>query len=41
VATYNCSFCGAAVSANPDITIRTHTPQGILTEMHACGTPTA
>ncbi len=32
---YNCSFCGAAVSANPDITIRTRNPQGILTEMHA------
>jgi anaerobic magnesium-protoporphyrin IX monomethyl ester cyclase len=31
---YNCSFCGAAVSANPDITIRTRAPQGILTEMH-------
>jgi anaerobic magnesium-protoporphyrin IX monomethyl ester cyclase len=30
---YNCSFCGAAVSANPDITIRTRNPQGILTEM--------
>jgi len=23
---YDCSFCGAAVSANPDITIRTRTP---------------
>lgn len=32
---YNCSFCGAAVSANPDITIRTRAPQGILAEMHA------
>lgn len=24
---YDCSFCGAAVSANPDITIRTRTPE--------------
>lgn len=31
---YNCSFCGAAVSANPDITIRVRTPYGILDEMH-------
>lgn len=31
---YNCSFCGAAVSANPDITIRTRDPHNILTEMH-------
>lgn len=31
---YNCSFCGAAVSANPDISIRTRDPQSILTEMH-------
>jgi anaerobic magnesium-protoporphyrin IX monomethyl ester cyclase len=31
---YNCSFCGAAVSANPDITIRTRSPANILTEMH-------
>lgn len=30
---YNCSFCGAAVSANPDITIRVRTPQNILAEM--------
>lgn len=30
---YNCSFCGAAVSANPDITVRTRTPGGILAEM--------
>ncbi|WP_045875819.1 radical SAM protein [Pseudofrankia sp. DC12] len=30
---YDCSFCGAAVSANPDITIRTRTPTGILAEM--------
>jgi radical SAM superfamily enzyme YgiQ (UPF0313 family) len=32
---YNCSFCGAAVSANPDITIRTRDPQNIIEEMHA------
>jgi anaerobic magnesium-protoporphyrin IX monomethyl ester cyclase len=31
---YDCSFCGAAVSANPDITIRTRNPQSILTEIH-------
>lgn len=32
---YNCSFCGAAVSANPDITIRTRKPHGLLEEMDA------
>jgi anaerobic magnesium-protoporphyrin IX monomethyl ester cyclase len=31
---YNCSFCGAAVSANPDITIRVRDPDNILAEMH-------
>ena len=31
---YNCSFCGAAVSANPDISIRTRNPDNILAEMH-------
>jgi len=31
---YNCSFCGAAVSANPDVTIRTRGPHNILAEMH-------
>lgn len=31
---YNCSFCGAAVSANPDITIRTRHAANILAEMH-------
>lgn len=31
---YDCSFCGAAVSANPDITIRTRQPDNILAEMH-------
>jgi radical SAM superfamily enzyme YgiQ (UPF0313 family) len=30
---YNCSFCGAAVSANPDITIRVRDPHNILAEM--------
>nr|WP_222869797.1 radical SAM protein [Actinomadura decatromicini] len=30
---YDCSFCGAAVSANPDITIRTRTADGIIAEM--------
>lgn len=31
---YDCSFCGAAVSANPDISIRVRRPDGILAEMH-------
>jgi len=30
---YECSFCGAAKSANPDISIRTRSPQNILSEM--------
>jgi anaerobic magnesium-protoporphyrin IX monomethyl ester cyclase len=30
---YDCSFCGAAVSANPDITIRTRDPINIIAEM--------
>ncbi|MBO0802115.1 MAG: B12-binding domain-containing radical SAM protein [Nocardiopsaceae bacterium] len=30
---YNCSFCGAAVSANPDITIRTRNPSNVIAEM--------
>lgn len=30
---YDCSFCGAAVSANPEITIRTRTPENIIAEM--------
>ncbi|WP_432903737.1 B12-binding domain-containing radical SAM protein [Micromonospora matsumotoense] len=36
---YDCSFCGAAVSANPDVTIRTREPANIIAEMdelHAC-----
>jgi anaerobic magnesium-protoporphyrin IX monomethyl ester cyclase len=31
---YDCSFCGAAVSANPDVTIRTRESSNILAEMH-------
>jgi radical SAM superfamily enzyme YgiQ (UPF0313 family) len=31
---YDCWFCGAAVSKNPDLTIRTRTPDNILAEMH-------
>ncbi|GGS84221.1 B12-binding domain-containing radical SAM protein [Planobispora rosea] len=31
---YDCSFCGAAVSANPDVSIRVRTPANILAEMH-------
>lgn len=30
---YDCSFCGAAKSANPDVTIRTRAPENILAEM--------
>jgi anaerobic magnesium-protoporphyrin IX monomethyl ester cyclase len=30
---YNCSFCGAAVSANPDVDIRTRQPNAIADEM--------
>lgn len=30
---YNCSFCGAAVSANLDVTIRTRDPHNIIAEM--------
>lgn len=30
---YDCSFCGAAVSANPDVKIRVRTPERILGEM--------
>lgn len=32
---YNCSFCGAAISANPDISIRTRDPLNIIGEMEA------
>lgn len=35
---YDCSFCGAAVSANPDVTIRTRTPADILAEMDELNT---
>jgi anaerobic magnesium-protoporphyrin IX monomethyl ester cyclase len=30
---YDCSFCGAAASANPDIKIRVRTPENIIAEM--------
>lgn len=30
---YDCSFCGAAVSANPDVTIRVRDPRNIVEEM--------
>ncbi len=30
---YNCSFCGAAVSANPDVTIRTRHADNIIAEL--------
>ena len=36
---YNCSFCGAAVSANPDVTIRVRDPANILAEMASSATP--
>ncbi|MTK01160.1 B12-binding domain-containing radical SAM protein [Micromonospora sp. CP22] len=29
---YDCTFCGAAVSANPDVTIRTREPSNIVAE---------
>ncbi|WP_399095706.1 B12-binding domain-containing radical SAM protein [Streptomyces sp. BBFR2] len=32
---YNCTFCGAAVSANPDVTIRVRRPESIIEELHA------
>ncbi|MGH3873960.1 MAG: radical SAM protein [Pseudonocardiaceae bacterium] len=31
---YDCSFCGATVSANSDITIRTRDPHTIIAEMY-------
>ncbi|WP_333769592.1 B12-binding domain-containing radical SAM protein [Streptomyces sp. IBSBF 2435] len=31
---YDCWFCGAAVSKNPDLAIRTRRPDNILAEMH-------
>lgn len=31
---YDCSFCGAAVSANSDVTIRVRDPRNIIAEMH-------
>ncbi|MEU0837568.1 radical SAM protein [Streptomyces sp. NPDC005969] len=30
---YNCTFCGAAVSANPDLTIRVRNPEDIIGEL--------
>ncbi|MFJ7902357.1 B12-binding domain-containing radical SAM protein [Streptomyces sp. NPDC096198] len=30
---YDCTFCGAAVSANPDVKIRTRSPEGIVAEL--------
>ncbi|MFF2331790.1 MULTISPECIES: B12-binding domain-containing radical SAM protein [unclassified Streptomyces] len=30
---YNCTFCGAAVSANPDVLIRVRTPEDIIGEL--------
>ncbi|WP_236568003.1 MULTISPECIES: radical SAM protein [unclassified Nocardiopsis] len=30
---YDCSFCGAAVSANPDVTIRVRRPGNVVAEM--------
>jgi anaerobic magnesium-protoporphyrin IX monomethyl ester cyclase len=30
---YNCTYCGAAVSANPDVTIRVRTPENIIGEL--------
>ncbi|MEW2087835.1 radical SAM protein [Streptomyces sp. NPDC006682] len=30
---YNCTFCGAAVSANPDLSIRVRSPENIIGEL--------
>lgn len=30
---YDCGFCGAAVSANPEVKIRTRSPEGIVEEL--------
>ncbi len=30
---YDCSFCGAAISANPDVLVRTRDPEDIVAEM--------
>ncbi|GFM98717.1 hypothetical protein Sfulv_35280 [Streptomyces fulvorobeus] len=30
---YDCTFCGAAVSANPDVKIRPRSPEGIVAEL--------
>ncbi|MEV8568125.1 radical SAM protein [Streptomyces sp. NPDC051322] len=32
---YNCTFCGAAVSANPDVKIRVRDPENIISELDA------
>jgi radical SAM superfamily enzyme YgiQ (UPF0313 family) len=32
---YNCSFCGAAKDANPDVAVRTRTPQHLVAEMRS------
>ena len=32
---YDCSFCGAARSANPDVAVRTRHPENLLAEMEA------
>ncbi|MFC5720387.1 B12-binding domain-containing radical SAM protein [Streptomyces gamaensis] len=38
---YDCGFCGAAVSANPDITIRTRSPENIVAELDQLHTQSA
>lgn len=35
---YDCGFCGAAVSANPDIKIRTRAPENIIAELETLHT---
>ncbi|WAP57731.1 B12-binding domain-containing radical SAM protein [Streptomyces sp. S465] len=32
---YDCGFCGAAVSANPEVKIRSRAPEGIVAELQA------
>ncbi|MFJ7243113.1 B12-binding domain-containing radical SAM protein [Kitasatospora sp. NPDC098652] len=31
---YECGFCGAAASMNPEVSIRTRTPENIIAELH-------
>ncbi|MFJ2868289.1 B12-binding domain-containing radical SAM protein [Kitasatospora sp. NPDC087314] len=35
---YECTFCGAAASMNPEVSIRTRTPENVIAEMHQLNT---